>query len=160
MNQSLLDKNKTLLDKNKLLIDKIRSQQKGHKNDPVFMIGEQLLEIAGSEPLSAQLIEKDLDVPEMSLSAAARHLQSYADSNHGKAKCFCITPSVADRLLREFYGLPIPEENAPEKKEADSGDLSAQTPDETVETPVENPERKTETGDLKPDGFIDLGDFL
>ena len=102
------------------LYDLIAEQQKGHETEPRFMIGEQLKEIAEREPLSAELLERDLEIEEMSLEAAEKHFQKYADKNHGKAKAFCITPKVAERLLREFYGLPIPEENAPEKKEADS----------------------------------------
>ena len=98
----------------------IEAQQKGHETEPRFMIGEQLKEIAEREPLSAELLERDLEIEEMNLEAAEKHFQEYADRNHGKAKAFCITPKVAERLLREFYGLPIPEENAPEKKEADS----------------------------------------
>ena len=102
------------------LFDLIAEQQKGHETEPSFMIGEQLKEIAEREPLSAELLERDLEIEEMNLEAAEKHFQEYADRNHGKAKAFCITPKVAERLLREFYGLPIPEENAPEKKEADS----------------------------------------
>ena len=102
------------------LFDLIAEQQRGHETEPRFMIGEQLKEIAEREPLSAELLERDLEIEEMNLEAAEKHFQEYADRNHGKAKAFCITPKVAARLLREFYGLPIPEENAPEKKEADS----------------------------------------
>ena len=102
------------------LYDLIAEQQKGHETEPRFMIGEQLKEIAEREPLSAELLERDLEIEEMNLEAAEKHFQEYADRNHGKAKALCITPKVAERLLREFYGLPIPEENAPEKKEADS----------------------------------------
>lgn len=102
------------------LYDLIAEQQRGHETEPRFMIGEQLKEIAEREPLSAELLERDLEIEEMNLEAAEKHFQEYADRNHGKAKAFCITPKVAEQLLREFYGLPIPEENAPEKKEADS----------------------------------------
>ena len=105
------------------LYDLIAEQQKGHENKPRFMIGEQLKEIAEREPLSAELLERDLEIEEMNLEAAEEHFQEYADEQtRGKRSnvVFCITPKVAERLLREFYGLPIPEENAPEKKEADS----------------------------------------
>ena len=104
------------------LYDLIAEQQKGHETEPRFMIGEQLKEIAEREPLSAELLERDLEIKEMSLEAAEKHFQEYADKNHGKAKAFCITPKVAEKLLREFYGLPIPEENAPEKKGAEPSD--------------------------------------
>ena len=101
------------------LYDLIAEQQKGHETDPRFMIGEQLKEIAEKEPLSAELLERDLQIEEMNLAAAEKRFQEYADKNHGKERTFCITPKVAERILREFYGLPIPEENAPEKKDAE-----------------------------------------
>ena len=103
----------------------ITDQQKGHESKPRFMIGEQLKEIAEREPLSAELLERDLQIREMNLEAAEKHFQEYADEQtRGKRSnvVFCITPKVAEQLLREFYGLPIPEENAPEKKEADSSE--------------------------------------
>lgn len=102
------------------LYDLIAEQQKGHETAPRFMIGEQLKEIAERESFSAELIEKDLTVKEMNLEAAEKHFQEYADKNHGKKRNFCIAPKVAERLLREFYGLPIPDENTPEKQEANS----------------------------------------
>ncbi len=46
----------------KELRELIEKQRKGHKNDPVFMIGEQLLEIAEKEPASLELLKKDLTV--------------------------------------------------------------------------------------------------
>lgn len=84
----------------------IAKQQEGHENEPAFMIGEQLKEIAAREPRSAELLAQDLTVKEMSLEAAAKKLQEYADKNHGKARAFCITPIVAEGILRKFYGLP------------------------------------------------------
>lgn len=87
----------------------IEEQQKGHKEtEPLFTVGEQLKDIARREPASAELLEKDLAVQEMSLAAAEKKLKEYADKNHGSVRCFCITPTVADRILREFYGLPEP----------------------------------------------------
>ncbi len=107
----------------------IAEQQKGHETKPRFMIGEQLKEIAEREPLSAELLERDLAIEEMNLAAAERHFQQYADKNHGSASSFCITPAVAEKLLREFYGLPNPEDAAPAKPEPEASagyiDLSA-----------------------------------
>ncbi|MBQ8207745.1 MAG: hypothetical protein IJZ89_03315 [Clostridia bacterium] len=88
------------------LITLIEEQQREHENEPLFMAGEQLKEIAEREPLSAELLEKDLAIDGMKLSDAAAALQKYADENHGKAKCFCITPKVAEGILRNFYSLP------------------------------------------------------
>lgn len=88
------------------LYQMIEAQQKGRESTPAWMIGEQLKEIAEREPQCAELIEKDLVVKEMSLDAAAQKLKEYADKHHGSARAFCITPKVADGILREFYGLP------------------------------------------------------
>lgn len=94
------------------LIALIEEQQKGHENEPLFMVGEQLKEIAEREPVCAEIIENDLAIEGMSLAKAADALKAYADKNHGKAKCFCITPIVAEGILREFYGLPTPDSAA------------------------------------------------
>lgn len=90
----------------KVLCEIIAAQQKGHENEPLFMIGEQLKEIAEREPISRELITRDLQIPEMNLSAAAAMFQKYSDDNHKNARCFCITPAKAEELLRKFYGLP------------------------------------------------------
>ena len=90
------------------VFEQIEVQQKGHEKEPLFMVGEQLKEIAAKEPLAAELLEKDLATQGMGLADAAKKLQEYADKNHGRAKCFCITPPVAEKILREFYGLPEP----------------------------------------------------
>ncbi len=88
------------------LYDIIAAQQKGHENEPIFMIGEQLKDIARNEPQAAELLEHDLETPGMGLADAAKKLKEYSDKNRGKATCFCITPNVAEKILREFYGLP------------------------------------------------------
>lgn len=84
----------------------IREQQRGKEGKQEFMIGEHLLDMARSSPLTADLLEQDLVVPEMSLEAAAKQLQKYSDDHHKNAKCFCITPNVAEKILRGFYHLP------------------------------------------------------
>ena len=89
-----------------IVFELIAAQQKGHENDPVFMLGEQLKDIAEREPFSAELLEKDLVIEGMGLADMAKKLQEYADKHHGSARCYCITPIVAEKLIREFYGLP------------------------------------------------------
>ncbi|MBP5428947.1 MAG: hypothetical protein J6Z04_06660 [Clostridia bacterium] len=91
---------------NERLFAIIQRQQEGHENEPRFMIGEQLKEIAAREPGVSEILERDLEIPELSLEAAERKLQQYADQHHKGAKCFCITPKVAEGILREMYGLP------------------------------------------------------
>lgn len=83
----------------------IEEQQKGKENKPEYMIGLQLLDIAEREPRTVELLKRDLQIKEMSLEAAAAKLKKYSDDNHGKESCFCITPDVAEKILREFYGL-------------------------------------------------------
>ena len=106
----------------KKLFEMITEQQKGHENGPVFMVGEQLKDIARNEPHSAELLEKDLAMPAMSLVEAEKKLKAYADANHGSAKSFCVSPLKAEEILREFYGLPkragMPTETLAEKVEA------------------------------------------
>ena len=94
----------------KKVIEIITEQQKGHENDPVFMVGEQLKEIAEKEPISAELLEKDLLIEGMGIKDAEAKLKDYADKHHKSARSFCIGPQLAEKILREFYGLPSPEQ--------------------------------------------------
>lgn len=112
------------------LRERIEEQRKGHEAAPRWMIGEQLLDIAGREPLSAELLLRDLEIKEMNLEAAEKKFAEYAGKNRGKESVFCITPKVAEKLLREFYGLAEPEapsekKDAPTDADGDYIDLSA-----------------------------------
>ena len=89
-------------EKLKLLIAK---QQEGHENEPVFMVGEQLKEIAEREEGSCELLLSDLAVAEMSLACAEKEIKSYSDMHRGSARAFCVSPMVAEGILRKFYGL-------------------------------------------------------
>lgn len=103
------------------LRETVRAQQKGHKDDDVFTVGEQLMEIAEREPASAELLARDLKVDGMGLSDAAKALREYAAKNRKGARCFCITPLVADGILRKFYGLS-------EREEARQPEVMAEAP--------------------------------
>ncbi len=106
----------------------IALQQKGHENEPRFMIGEQLKEIAEREPICAELLERDLQIKEMSLEAAEKQLQQYADEHRAGKKCFCITPKVAEKILRQFYGLPERDEkDAPPSADKDDSYIDLST---------------------------------
>lgn len=91
------------------LIEMIEAQQKGHENDDVFTVGEQLKDMASREPAIVELLKQDLEVPEMSLVKAAGKIKAYSDSNRGGQSCFCVSPIVAEDILRVFYGLPKPQ---------------------------------------------------
>lgn len=71
-----------------------------------WMVAEQLMDICRREPHSAQLIDQDLDNPEMGIVQAEAEIRAYSDANRKGATCFCVTPIQAEKILREFYGLP------------------------------------------------------
>ena len=69
------------------------------------MVGEQLKDICGREPESAAILDKDLDVEEMSLKHAEKKIKAWADKNKTGSFSF-VSPQRAEEILREFYGLP------------------------------------------------------
>ena len=113
----------------------IEAQQKEVKERrPQWMVGEQLKDICRREPASAELIAQDLTVKEMSITEAEKKIKAFADK-HKTGNFACVTPMEAEKILREFYGLPIPagDTSAPaavkkcseEKNERKIVDLSA-----------------------------------
>ena len=88
------------------IIAMIEEQQKGKENTPEWMIGEQLKDICRREPESGALIGKDLGT--ITLETVAGKLKAKADELHREQKgsCVCITPMVAEEIIREAYGLP------------------------------------------------------
>ena len=108
----------------------IAAQQEGKENTDVFMVGEQLKDIGSESEHNAEILLQDLQIKGMGLADAAARLKKYSDDNKGQAKCFCISPKVADGILRKFYGLGEQEK-------------------------VENKSAGVQDG-----GFIDLSDFL
>lgn len=83
----------------------IEKQQKGRENTAPWMVGEQLKDIARREPVSAELLAKDLTVTGMGIADAEKKIKAYADK-HKKGSCAVVPPNVAEDILREFYGLP------------------------------------------------------
>ena len=98
------------------LTEIISQQQKEKEGTAVFYVGEQLKDMAKRSEVTAELLLADLKNPDMDITAAEKQLKAYADKNHGKNKCFCISPDVAEKIFREFYGLPQDEDTA-EKSE-------------------------------------------
>lgn len=86
-------------------IEKIEAQQIGLENTPAWMAGEQLKDIIRREPWNEELLAQDLEVKEMSLQKAAAQIKAYADKQPRKGNCVCVPPNVAEKILREFYGL-------------------------------------------------------
>ena len=91
----------------------IEAQQAKEKpRSAVWMAGEQLKDICRRESRSAQLLVQDLGREAMSLIQAEKKIKAFADK-HRTGSFACVTTAEADRILREFYGLPTPEETAP-----------------------------------------------
>ena len=99
----------------KALREIIDEQRKGKEDSPVFMVGEQLLDIAAREPDSLELLKQDLLVPEMSLQDAEKQIKAWADKNK-KGNCCCVSPKVAEGILRKFYGLKSLDERKTEEE--------------------------------------------
>lgn len=90
------------------VLEMISAQQPKEEND-VWMVGEQLKDIARESEETAEILEKDLGVPEMELAKAAAEIRKAADKKRGGmrgASCVVITPKEAEAVLRRFYGLP------------------------------------------------------
>ena len=84
-------------------------QSKVKARSPQWMAAEQLKDICRREPQSAELIAQDLENPAMSVTEAEKKIKAFADG-HKTGNFSCVTPVEADRILREFYGLPVPGE--------------------------------------------------
>lgn len=105
-----------------------------------WMVGEQLKDICRHEPACAELIAEDLEVKEMSITEAEKKIKAFADKNK-TGNFACVTPMEADRILREFYGLPEPFQ--------DGG--TSERGEESQETENRNREERK---------VLDLADFL
>ena len=87
-------------------------QAKVPARSPQWMVGEQLKDICRREPHCAELIAQDLENPAMSITEAERKIKAFADG-HKTGMFSCVSSAEADRILREFYGLPSPAEEQP-----------------------------------------------
>lgn len=94
------------------VINKINMQQKGKENTAVYMIGEQLKDICRESLTLAEIVNRDLDMPEMSIEKAERKIKEWADKQKRIGNCVCVPPDVAEKIIREFYGLPERGRNA------------------------------------------------
>lgn len=96
-------------------IKKLREQQsKVEERSAPWMVAEQLMDICRREPFSAELIAQDLENEKMSIVEAEKQIKAFADK-HKTGRFSCVTPVEAENILRDFYGLPKPGEDAPKK---------------------------------------------
>ncbi len=95
-------------------IEMITEQQKGKENTAPWFVGEQLKDICRTTPGAAELVVQDLVIKEMSVSECEKKIKALADERHRKNKgnCAFVSHTEADRIIREFYGIPAAEETA------------------------------------------------
>lgn len=105
--------------------EKITAMQGADQNTPVWVCGEQLKDILHAEAArgnhdAEEIVEKDLDVAEMSIAACEKKIKEYADKHKHGGFAF-VAPKVAEGIIRKFYGLPDAAET--ERTEPKSGEL-------------------------------------
>ena len=84
----------------------IETQQQKHKQGSApWYVGEQLKDMLRAEPALAPLVEQDLAQPGMGLADCEKKIADFAQKNKQGNVGFC-GPADADRIIREFYGLP------------------------------------------------------
>jgi len=88
-----------------------QQQSKTKARSPQWMVAEQLKDICRREPQSAELVAQDMENPAMSITEAEKRIKAFADE-HKTGNFSCVSPLEAERILREFYGLPDPAETA------------------------------------------------
>ena len=84
------------------VFEKIKAQQ-GKERSAQWMVGEQLADVIRREPDLADIVDKDLDVPEMSLAECEKKIKAFADK-HKTGNFACVTPIEAEKIIRELYG--------------------------------------------------------
>lgn len=96
----------------------IRKQQ--GKRGPVWMCGEQLLEMIAADEAAAKLVLDDLKHGGMSLEACERKIKHFATGHGG-----CCTGAEAEKIIREYFGLQKAEtaSKEPETAAAPAGDV-------------------------------------
>ena len=87
-------------------IDRITEQQNGlAETDVVFGVGEQLKNICRESAEISELVFQDLANEQMSVKAVEKKIEAYAKAHGG-----CTPPQAADKIIRDFYGLPPKDE--------------------------------------------------
>lgn len=96
--------------------EKIDAQCKGKEYTPVWGVGQQLKDILRADSSLEEIVDKDLDVADLSLEKCEKKIKARADELHKtqNLRQVCIPPQEAEKIIREFYGLPLAGETTPE----------------------------------------------
>ena len=96
--------------------------QQPKERTAVWMVGEQLKDMLRDEPQLAEIVLGDLKSVGKSLAECEKNIKSFAD-RHKTGSFACVIPSEAEKIIREFYGLPE-RGPAPAAKKAEVIDLA------------------------------------
>lgn len=87
-------------------LDMITAQQAKHRQGSApWCVGEQLKDILRAQPEAADLVAKDLEQNGMGLADCEKKIAAFANDHRQGSVGFC-GPADADRIIREFYGMP------------------------------------------------------
>ena len=101
----------------------ISGLQKGLEGTDAYIVGQHLKDICRDKTCAA-IVAEDLKNKGMGLNVAAGKIKAWSDAQHKKrgGDCVCVTTDVAEKILREFYGLP---DAMPEAQEEPAAEPSA-----------------------------------
>lgn len=77
----------------------VRKQQ-GGKRGPVWMCGEQLLEMIGRDAEAAKLVLDDMQHGGLNLTNCEKKIKEFAQKNGN-----CCTGPEAEEIIRDYFGL-------------------------------------------------------
>lgn len=83
-----------------------QQQSKLQKNSAPFFVGEQLKDILSGTPSTAGIVLQDLKTAGMGIADCEKKIADFA-SKHRTGSTGCCPPMEADRIIREFYGIPL-----------------------------------------------------
>lgn len=87
-------------------IEAIEKQQgKLKKFSMAHTVGEQLKDILRDQPTAAGIVLQDLANTGMEITDCEKKIAAYA-REHREGNGGCCPPQEADRIIREFYGIP------------------------------------------------------
>lgn len=87
-------------------LNKIDEQQKKFKQGTApWFVGEQLKDMLREDATGAGIVAMDIDQKGMGLADCEKKIAEFASKNQTGSVGFC-GPADADRIIREFYGLP------------------------------------------------------
>ena len=87
-------------------LNKIDEQQKKFKQGSApWCVGEQLKDMLRENATGAGIVAMDIDQKGMGLADCEKKIAAFAQAHRQGRVGFC-GPADADRIIREFYGLP------------------------------------------------------